>query len=713
VTGGGSIRKTWFTDTVGGAVAGLLAIPEAMAYALIIFTPLAIHRPEILPVGLLSCILAVVLANAIPCAMRGPRILISTPFSLASVMLGVLATQIVASVTPPGGEPDIDLALVLLLGVVSVSGLLQLLFGLLRLGDLAKYMPTPVIAGLRNGAALVILIGQVPLFLGANIGEEAGSAAILWPNVIVGLLTFAVMLTVPMFTRRVPGAIFAILLGTAVYYLLVQLGFSARLTDAVGAIPASIPAPDFADDLFRLVTSGETLRLLLPLLPAALALAILNTLQTLVAVVTADTLLETRSDSNKELVGQGLSNFASGLFGAMSASGAVGGTLANYGSGGRGILSRLSASGLALAVVLFLGPLVGLLPKIVLSGCLAAIALSMFDRPGFALLGDAIRRRVSARDAIRDLSIIATVMVILLWLGPLVAIAAGILVAVAQFVLSMSRDNVRRELSGASVRSYVHRNNEEIECLSDLGRLVRIVELEGPLFFGTSDRLATRLEHLSKGEIEFILLDFARVTEIDTTAVSLICQARTACRKNGCVLVLSSLGASPKIARFLKSTKLHDVFPESDRHPTIDTGLAFIEDRLLDRQLGADRHARELDPADIDVLASIPPTASRRSSSCWCAGSSTRARRSSGRATTAAACSSSHGERRASWRTATAQTPGRLASSAPGRSSARWRSSTRGRARPPSSRSTASSASSSGPRRWRTSAPPMPKAAMR
>ncbi|MEP0940154.1 MAG: SulP family inorganic anion transporter [Rhizobiaceae bacterium] len=592
-------------DIVGGAVAGLLAIPEAMAYAVIIFGPLAVFRPDILPIGIISCILAVVFSNTIPLMMRGPRILVGTPFSLASVMMGVLSIQIVASVTPAGGEPDIDLALVLLFEVVAISGLIQVLLGLLRLGDLAKFVPMPVIAGLRNGAAVVILISQVRPLLGLDDDAAISTSSILWPTALIGAFSFLVMMLGSRLTSKVPSAVLAIITGTAAYYLLATFGWSSELTDIVGTIPSAIPLPRYADDFVVLFTSAEVLNHLLPLLPTAVALAVLNTLQTLIAIVTADNLTETRSHSNRELVGFGLGNFVSGLFGGMSASGAVGGTLANFGSGGRKLPSRLAAGALALAVVLFLSPVISYLPKIVLAGCLVALAFSMFDRPGFTLLGDAVQGKVSMREALKDLSIIVTVMVILLVFGPLYAVGAGVVVALAHFILSMANDNIRRELSGESVRSYVHRNDEENEALVELGKLVRIIELEGPLFFGTSDRLTTKVEELSKEDIEFILLDFAQTSEIDTTAVALTCQARNACLKNGCRLVLSSLETRPAIARFLSTTKLYTEFDDNDIHASKDDGLAYIEDELLDRRFGAGRYLSEIPLEDIAVLKAI------------------------------------------------------------------------------------------------------------
>lgn len=596
------MAKSWLKDTVGGSVAGLLAIPEAMAYAVIIFSPLAVHRPEVLPIGIVSCILAVFLSNLIPVAFGGPRILIGTPFSLASVMLGVLAAQIVVSVTPEGGEPDIDLAFVLLLSVVAISGIIQVFLGLFRLGDLAKFVPMPVIAGLRNGTAIVIIISQVRPILGFDGSESIVFTEILWPTALIGLLTFFVMWLGPRLTKKVPSAVLAILMGTLAYYVLASFGMGPQLTDVVGAIPSTIPTPQYADDLLGVVTSAETLSLLLPLLPTALALAVLNTLQTLIAVVTADNLMETRSPSNRELVGQGISNFASGIFGGMAASGAMGGTLTNYGNGGRGVPSRFAASALALAVILFLGPVISHLPKIVLAGCLLALALSIFDRPGLQLLSDAIQRKVNLREALKDLSIIATVMIILLVFGPLAAVGAGVLVALAHFIVSMAHDNVRRQFTGESIRSHVHRNDSENEALVELGKKVRIIELEGPLFFGTSDRLASKLEELSQEDVSYILLDFKRTSEIDTTAVSLLCQARNACLKNGSKLVLCSLEDKPAVARFLRSSKLYDEFDRSETHINSDDGLAHIEDALLDDAFGSGRYQVDLPAKDISVL---------------------------------------------------------------------------------------------------------------
>ena len=222
-------------DVVGGGVAGLLAVPEAMAYAVIIFAPLAAHRPDILPLGIVSCILTVALANAVPLLFGGPRILISTPFSLASVMMAALAAQIVVAVTPAGGTPNIELALVLLLAVVFVSGLIQVLLGLLRLGDLAKYTPMPVIAGLRNGAAVVIIMGQARPLLGLQPKAALSFHEILWPTLAVGLATFVVMWQGPRLTKKVPGAVMAIAVGTALYYLLQATGAGAQLTVGAGA----------------------------------------------------------------------------------------------------------------------------------------------------------------------------------------------------------------------------------------------------------------------------------------------------------------------------------------------------------------------------------------------------------------------------------------------------------------------------------------------
>ena len=135
------MQRPKLNNLLGGVIAGFLAIPESMAYAVIIFSPFAIYQPEILPLGVAACVLAVVFANLIPSLIAGPRIMVSTPFSLASVMLAVVATQIISSVTPEGGVPNINLALVLLFALVSMSGFFQILLGAFRLADVAKFIP--------------------------------------------------------------------------------------------------------------------------------------------------------------------------------------------------------------------------------------------------------------------------------------------------------------------------------------------------------------------------------------------------------------------------------------------------------------------------------------------------------------------------------------------------------------------------------------------
>lgn len=599
------MKNTRVNDAIGGGVAGLVAVPEAAAYAVVMFSPLALYRPEILPIGIVSCILAIVLANAIPCIMGGPRILISAPFSLTAVMMGALASQVVIAVTDQNGIPDLDLALVLIFAVVSISGIIQMLLGLFRLGDLAKYMPMPVISGLRNGAAIAIIVAQAHPLLGLAQTEAINLDGVLWPTLFIGVFCILVIAFSARLTTRLPGALLAIIAGTLVYYIMSNLAGPDGLTEVIGDIPTTIPTPHLLDDFYNILTSSRTIDLLIPLLPTAAGIAVLNTLQTLVAIVTADSLMETRSRSNRELVGLGLSNLVSGMFGAVSASGSVSSTLLNHNSGGQNIGSRFSAGIVALSMMLLFGSLIGYLPKIVLAGSLTGLAFAMVDRPSLKLLLDAVRGRISRSHAAKDLSVIVTVMVILLAFGPLIAVGAGVLVALGQFLLSMTSDNVRRESSGSVIRSFIHRNDEEYAALDELGKKVHIMELEGPLFFGTSDRLASMIEQRATSDREYILLDFTRVSEVDTTALSLICQARNSCLKNGVTLVLCSLETKRGIAKFIRSSQLYAIFGADSVYDTIDDGLAHVEDQLLDRNFGTGRYEAELASDDAGVLKAI------------------------------------------------------------------------------------------------------------
>ncbi|CAN0549849.1 unnamed protein product, partial [Ectocarpus sp. 8 AP-2014] len=184
--------------------------------------------------------------------MGGPRILISAPFSLTAVMMGALASQVVIAVTDQNGIPDLDLALVLIFAVVSISGIIQMLLGLFRLGDLAKYMPMPVISGLRNGAAIAIIVAQAHPLLGLAQTEAINLDGVLWPTLFIGVFCILVIAFSARLTTRLPGALLAIIAGTLVYYIISNLAGPDGLTEVIGDIPTTIPTPHLLDDFYNI-----------------------------------------------------------------------------------------------------------------------------------------------------------------------------------------------------------------------------------------------------------------------------------------------------------------------------------------------------------------------------------------------------------------------------------------------------------------------------
>ena len=129
------------------------------------------------------------------------------------------------------------------MAVVSVSGIVQIFLGLFRLGDLAKFVPMPVIAGLRNGSAIVIVISQMRPILGLDGDASIVIDNILWPTAIIGILPFVVMWLGPRLTTKVPSAVLAIIAGTIAYYALANIGMGPQLTTVVGEISSAIPTP--------------------------------------------------------------------------------------------------------------------------------------------------------------------------------------------------------------------------------------------------------------------------------------------------------------------------------------------------------------------------------------------------------------------------------------------------------------------------------------
>lgn len=325
-------------DIWGGFAAMLVALPSAIAFGVTIFSPLG---AEFGAKGALAGMLGVTALGLIAAIFGGTQRLISAPCAPAAAVLSALTIQLSQQGLPVG-------AIVLTLFLVALaSSAAQILFGVLRIGQLIKYMPFPVVSGYLSGVGLIIILSQLPKWLSLPKGTgwlQGLMNPSLWqlPGLLIGGATAAAMLLAPRISQRIPGVIQGLIAGIAMYWLLALTGWPqllslennsmviGKLSADAGGFMATLTGP------WSSLSSASLPRWDLVLVPA-LTLSVLLSIDTLKTCLVLDALTGTRHNSNRELVGQGLGNLVSTLIGGAPGAGTMGATLVNKASGGRPI----------------------------------------------------------------------------------------------------------------------------------------------------------------------------------------------------------------------------------------------------------------------------------------------------------------------------------------------------------------------------------------
>ena len=582
-------------DLVGGLTAALIPIPKAMALGALIFSPLG---SAYIPMGIVAGLASLVVANVASVLFGAMPIMNNAPFSLSSFMLLAALNAIIAGLAGTA-DPRVlaAAAMGLLFLTTSLSGAIQCLFGLVRLGDLAKYIPYPVLAGLINGSGVLIILSQMSVLLGLPKHLEFGRLAQLWNafqplTLLVGVATIGAMAAGRRIGRKIPSPIYGLIGGSLVYYVLAAAGLGSRLGSIIGTIPSVVPTPRQAAVFFHLLADHTYWPLVGKLVPVAVGIAAINSLRTLVVGTAGDHLMQRRTNSNRELIGQGCSNILCGIFGGISAAGSLSSTLANFQYGGRTAVSRAASGIFPLLVLLALHPLVGKIPHAVLAGLLIKIAFDALDRWSLKLPSTARTAWVQGdRSAAVNLIIVAAVAAFVIVFGIIEALGIGLAVSVGWFVIRMGRSGIRREFSADRFHANTQRNREEFAALEAEGERIHVLELEGALFFGTADKIAARVENRLTAGVSTVILDLRHVTEMDSTGARIIQQLIGKCRNSGARLYLSSLAETrPQMMQALGAFCSVDEI-ERTCFSDIESALSAAEDALLDDLLGPGRYS--------------------------------------------------------------------------------------------------------------------------
>ncbi|MCG6863535.1 MAG: cyclic nucleotide-binding domain-containing protein [Chromatiaceae bacterium] len=591
-------------DIWGGITAALVSIPGNIAYGIIVFAPLG---PDYVPVGVTAGFIGLALANIGAGLLGSNRVLITTPEPVSALTLAATLVVVLDTVDEIDPGHTASVAPTFLFFIVFASGLLQVLFGLLKLGNLAKYIPYPVTAGLLNGIAVLLAVQQIRPMLGlpsetalTDFDSIATHFQIL--TFLVGMWTLTIIFYGRLLTTRIPPIILAMLIGTASYYMLSFLGYREFLCGLVGPISGGFPVPQYGEKFRHLVESPTLLDDVVQLAPLVVALAIAITIKTLAVTVALDGVSQVRSDANRELVGQGFGNMLAGIFGGLTSTANQSVSLTNYEAGGRTHLSKIFTGVAAFAVLAWLGPIVALFPRVILAAVLVSVALKLIDPWSLNLLSRFASDFRQWKHVIEDLLVVLTVTVSMVVFGIFEGLAVGLLISFLLFFYRASRNILRRKYTAREHRSSVDRTDNEVALLERYGNKILVLELEGSIFFGTADHIASLADPERLTDRDILILDFRRVSDVDGTGARVLLQLKKIYEALGKSLLLSGIDSPKSYNIFLFASGTFEAMRSDSVFLHVDDALERAEDQLLDKFLNRDRYAVELSLGALDVL---------------------------------------------------------------------------------------------------------------
>ncbi|HET6198218.1 MAG TPA: SulP family inorganic anion transporter [Acetobacteraceae bacterium] len=475
-------RAQLLPNVVAGLVVGVVAMPLAMAFAMASgATPAQ---------GLYTAIVAG-LATAL---LGGTRVQISGP---TGAFVAVLA-----GITAQYGVGGLQAATLL-------AGVILLVLGIARLGGVIRFIPSPVIAGFTAGIAVIIWVGQWKDFFGLHpapsglhFHEKLGALleALRHPHLATSVLGAGTLLVLALgnrFLPRIPGlkklpAPLLAMVAATVAQSLGHFDGVATVGTAFGGIPRELPSFSWPS----LSLAGY-----LPLVGPAFAIALLGAIESLLTAVIADGMTGARHDSNQELIGQGLANILSPLFGGFAATGAIARTATNIRNGATSPLAGVVHAVLLLAVILVLAPLAAHIPLAALAAILFFVAWNMADAPHvWRLLRSAPRA---------DRLLLLVTFALTVFVDLVVAVNVGVVLAALLFMRRMA-ETVRIEQ-----QAFDDEAREEVV----LPRSVLVYRIDGPFFFGAAQNLERTLERLQLG-VATIVLRLGRVPFMDATGLN-------------------------------------------------------------------------------------------------------------------------------------------------------------------------------------------------
>ena len=527
-------KEKFTADLMAGIIVGIVAIPLAVAFGIAS------------GVGPTEGLVTAIIAGFIISFFGGSRVQIGGPTGAFIVIVyGIIQQHGLAG----------------LLIATIMAGIMLILMGVFKLGNIIKFVPYPVIIGFTAGIAVTIFSTQIKDLFGLDIDNLPANFVDKWivyfrnisetnlVTLLLGVLSIFIIVLVPKISKKIPGSLVAIVVMTIAVWLLNSSGTFGHIKTIgdIYQLPSGIPSPKMPT--LTLAEGTTIIDLMVQLFPAAFTIAMLGAIESLLSAMVADGVIADKHNSNTELIGQGIANIVTPLFGGIPATGAIARTMTNINNGGRSPIAGIIHAVTLLLVLLFLGKLVGYIPMACLAGVLVVVSYNMSGWRSIV----ALRKMPMSDNAVMWITIVLTVVFDLT-----IAIEIGLLLSVVLF-LKRTSEATSIKIFGSEIDPNIESDLELHEEKLLVPEGVAVYEIDGPYFFGVANKFDEIMTRMSKPP-RVRIIRMRRVPFIDSTGLHNLENLCIQSRRQGSIVILS--GVTMQVRKTLLKAKFDDIIPE-------------------------------------------------------------------------------------------------------------------------------------------------------
>ena len=521
-------KKNFMSDLMAGIIVGIVALPLAIAFGIASGV-----TPE---KGIITAIVAGFLVSL----LGGSKVQIGGPTGAFIVIIyGIIQKY---------GIEGLTIATIM-------AGVFLILFGLLKLGTIIKYIPYPIVVGFTSGIAVTIFTTQIKDLFGLTIDTVPSdfvekwicyiqhfSTADLWCS-LVGVVSVIIITITPKFSKKIPGSLVAIIVMTIAVLLLKQYAGITSIETIGDRFNVSNAIPDVQVP----VMTWETIK---SLVAPAMTIAVLGAIESLLSATVADGVIGDHHNSNTELVAQGVANLASPLFGGIPATGAIARTMTNINNGGRTPIAGIIHAVVLLLIFLFFMPLAKYIPMACLAGVLVIVSYGMCGWRSFVAL---------MKNPKSDVTVLLITFFLTIIFDLTVAIEVGLIIACLLFMKRMSETtDVKVIMDEINEESDISKGN--IEHLT-IPEGVEVYEINGPYFFGAGNKFEEIMASFGdRPKVRIIRM--RKVPFVDSTGIHNLTNLCEMSKNEGITIVLS--GVSEKVHAQLQKARFYDILGEEN-----------------------------------------------------------------------------------------------------------------------------------------------------